>query len=60
MGFPLFLESETNILCSLHVVEIAQLPAPVKTQAVVVENPSTLDENGNEVPSIVVGMQKAS
>mmetsp|Transcript_4775 Transcript_4775/g.11949 ORF Transcript_4775/g.11949 Transcript_4775/m.11949 type:complete len:196 (+) Transcript_4775:157-744(+) len=39
----------------------APSPAPtvkVLTNAVVVENPSTLDENGNEVPSISVGVQK--
>lgn len=35
-------------------------PMPhIKTHAVVVENPPTLDDHGNEVTSIAVGMQKA-
>jgi len=35
--------------------------APAKvTHSVVVENPYTLDEHGNEVPSISVGVQKLS
>eukprot|EP00192_Tetraselmis_astigmatica_P025635 CAMPEP_0117665306 /NCGR_PEP_ID=MMETSP0804-20121206/9737_1 /TAXON_ID=1074897 /ORGANISM="Tetraselmis astigmatica, Strain CCMP880" /LENGTH=143 /DNA_ID=CAMNT_0005472705 /DNA_START=779 /DNA_END=1210 /DNA_ORIENTATION=+ len=30
------------------------------THAVVVENPSSLDEHGNEIPNLAVGMQKAA